>query len=83
MKCNKNVLNHCKMYNVGISLFCLPVLYMQRSFNFTMKNGEKNGIIYTCITNKTNGENVQINFSISNSMWLEQKRSQEKDFITI
>ena len=32
------------MYNVGISLFCLP-LYMQRSFNFTLKNGEKNGII--------------------------------------
>ena len=23
MKCNKNVLNHCKMYNVGISLFCI------------------------------------------------------------
>ena len=46
MKCNKNVLNHCKMYNVGISLFCLP-LYMQRSFNFTLKNGEKNGIIST------------------------------------
>ena len=47
MKCNENVLNHCKMYNVGISLFCLPVLYMQRSFNFTLKNGEKNGIIST------------------------------------
>ena len=47
MKCNKNVLNHCKMYNVGISLFCLPVLYMQRSFNFTLKNGEENGIIST------------------------------------
>ena len=50
MKCNKNVLNHCKMYNVGISLFCLPVLYMQRSFNFILKNGEKNGIIYTLVS---------------------------------